>query len=98
MSSVAPEVTLPLYAQAPILFSTDRSRDMKITAVRLYVLEAPEERTGIFLKLEPVPKLRRIQYRQTRVSNGQPARQNFIEVVTDEGLTSRCTTFMLPQQ
>ena len=71
---------------------------MKITAVRLYVLEAPEERTGIYLKLEPVPNLRRIQYRQTREPNGQPARQNFIEVVTDEGLTGRCTTFMLPQQ
>jgi L-alanine-DL-glutamate epimerase-like enolase superfamily enzyme len=71
---------------------------MKIAAVRLYVLEAPEERTGVSLKLAQVPNLRRIQYTQIRVPNGQPVRQNFIEVVTDDGITSRCTTFMLPHQ
>ena len=69
---------------------------MKITAVRLYVLEAPEEHSGVDLILEQVPNLRRIQYRQTRVPNGQPLRQNFIEVETDEGLVGRCSTFMLP--
>jgi hypothetical protein len=62
---------------------------MKIAAVRLYVLEAPEERAGIDLKLTQVPNLRRIQYSQTRVPNGQPVHQNFIEVVTDAGITSR---------
>jgi|SRR5579859_5404678 len=71
---------------------------MKIAAVRLFVLEAPEETTGVSLILQQVPNLRRIQYRQTRVPNGQPLRQNFIEVETDDGLIGRCTTFMLPHQ
>jgi len=71
---------------------------MKITAVRLFVLEAPEEKTGMSLKLAQVPNLRRIQYKQTRVPNGRPLRQNFIEVETDDGRVGRCTTFMLPHQ
>ncbi len=69
---------------------------MKIKAVRLFVLEAPEEKTGMSLKLAQVPNLRRIQYKQTRVPNGRPLRQNLIEVETDDGLVGRCTTFMLP--
>ncbi len=71
---------------------------MKIAAVRLYVLEAPEQRTDVSLKLTLVPNLRRIQYTHTRVPTGQPARQNFIEVVTEDGLVGRCTTSMLPHQ
>jgi L-alanine-DL-glutamate epimerase-like enolase superfamily enzyme len=71
---------------------------MKIATVRLYVLEAPEERTGVDLHLVQVPNLRRLQYTHQRRPNGQPLRQNFIEVITDEGLTGRCTTFMLPHQ
>jgi L-alanine-DL-glutamate epimerase-like enolase superfamily enzyme len=71
---------------------------MKIAAVRLFVLEAPEEKTGMSLKLAQVPNLRRIQYKQTRVPNDRPLRQNFIEVETDDGIVGRCTTFMLPHQ
>jgi L-alanine-DL-glutamate epimerase-like enolase superfamily enzyme len=71
---------------------------MKITAVRLYVLEAPEVKSGMTLKLAQVPNLHRIQYKQTRTPNNQPLRQNFIEVETDDGLVGRCTTFMLPHQ
>jgi L-alanine-DL-glutamate epimerase-like enolase superfamily enzyme len=71
---------------------------MKIAVVRLYVLEAPEQRMGHALKLVPVPNLRRIQYTHTRLPTGQSLRQNFIEVVTDEGIIGRCTTFMLPHQ
>jgi L-alanine-DL-glutamate epimerase-like enolase superfamily enzyme len=71
---------------------------MKIAAVRLYVLEAPEQPSGVDLQLKQVPNLRRLQYTHQRVPNNQPVRQNFIEVATDDGLTSRCTTFMLPHQ
>ncbi len=71
---------------------------MKITAVRLYVLEAPELTTDAYLKLVPVPNLLRLQVKQTRVPSGQPVRQNFIEVETDDGRVARCTTMMLPHQ
>ncbi len=71
---------------------------MNISAVRLYVLEAPEQPTGVNLVLAQVPNLRRTQYKQTRVPNGNPLRQNFIAVETDDGLIGRCTTFMLPHQ
>jgi L-alanine-DL-glutamate epimerase-like enolase superfamily enzyme len=71
---------------------------MKIAAVRLYILEAPEVQTAMDLKLAAVPNLRRLQYKQVRVPSGQPVRQNFIEVVTDDGLVGRCTTTMLPHQ
>lgn len=72
---------------------------MKIAAVRLYVLEAPDKRTGSSLKLVQVPNLLRIQYTHTggKPAN-QPLRQNFIEVVTEEGIVGRCTTTMLPYQ
>jgi L-alanine-DL-glutamate epimerase-like enolase superfamily enzyme len=71
---------------------------MKIAAVRLYVLEAPEQPASVDLKLIRVPNLLRFQVTQTRVPNGQPLRQNFIEVETDDGRRARCTTFMLPHQ
>ena len=71
---------------------------MKITAVRLYVLEAPADQRAGALKLIQVPNLRRIQYTHTRATLDQPLRQNFIEVETDEGIRGRCTTTMLPQQ
>ena len=71
---------------------------MKIAAVRLYVLEAPDKRTGSSLKLIQVPNLLRTQYTHTGKPANQPLRQNFIEVVTDEGLVGRCTTTMLPHQ
>lgn len=71
---------------------------MKISEVRLYVLEAPEGQTSAPLKLTQVPNLRRIQYTHRRVTGSQPLRQHFLEVVTDEGISGRCTTTMLPHQ
>ena len=71
---------------------------MKITAVRLFVLEAPEQPAGNTLKLAPVPNLLRLQFKQTRVPNGQPLRQNFLQVETDDGRVARCTTMMPPPQ
>ena len=67
---------------------------MKITAVKLYVLENPEGHGRVNL-LEEVPNLRRIQYRHRGERSG-PARQNFIEVQTDAGIFGRCTTTMGP--
>ena len=65
---------------------------MKITKIRHYVLENPEGhgRTNL---LEQVPDLLRIQYRHCGEARG-PARQSFIEVETDAGITGRCTTAM----
>ena len=70
---------------------------MKITAIRLYVLEATDQPSRT-LKLTQVPNLRRIQYTHTSISATQPMRQHFIEVVTDEGISGRCTTAMQPHQ
>ncbi len=41
---------------------------MKITDVRLYVLEAPEQQIGSAWKLIQVPNLSRTQYTHTRVA------------------------------
>ena len=65
---------------------------MKITAVKLYTLENPEQQGRVNL-LEQVPNLRRIQYRHQGQVGG-PARQAFIEVQTDAGIAGRCTTTM----
>jgi L-alanine-DL-glutamate epimerase-like enolase superfamily enzyme len=70
---------------------------MKITAVKLYILENPAQQ-GRGLKLVQVHNLRRIQYTHTATSTPQPARQHFIEVVTDEGISGRCTTTLTPAQ
>jgi L-alanine-DL-glutamate epimerase-like enolase superfamily enzyme len=70
---------------------------MKISEIRLYLLENPalKERQ---LKLVQVPNLRRIQYTHTGLPTEQPARQHVIEVRTDEGVMGRCTTTMTPAQ
>jgi L-alanine-DL-glutamate epimerase-like enolase superfamily enzyme len=65
---------------------------MKISAVRLFVLEIPD-RLGRVNLLEEVPGLLRIQYRHAGKSGG-PVRQHFIEVETDSGIIGRCTTNM----
>jgi L-alanine-DL-glutamate epimerase-like enolase superfamily enzyme len=69
---------------------------MKITDVRLYILEDPEG-SGRVNMITRVPNLRRIQYTHRGERSG-PAHQAFLEVVTDEGITGRCTTGMSPQQ
>ena len=73
------------------------SQVMKIKEVRLYVLEDPT-REGNAHKLVQVQGLSRTQYTHKSQPSGQPVRQNFIEVVTDTGLSGRCTTAMLPNQ
>lgn len=70
---------------------------MKITEVKLYILENPAQ-TGRALKLIQVPNLRRIQYTHTGLPGERPAQQAFLEVSTDEGVTGRCTTNMTPAQ
>ncbi|MEW6753408.1 MAG: enolase C-terminal domain-like protein [Candidatus Latescibacterota bacterium] len=70
---------------------------MKITAIMLYILEHPEQPAGA-LKLVQVPELRRIQYTHVGVPAEGRARQHFLEVQTDEGISGRCTTAMGPQQ
>lgn len=71
---------------------------MKITAVRLYVLEAAGQRSRGALKLTRVPGLLRTQYTHTSEPTDQPLLQHFIEVETDAGISGRCTTGMLPHQ
>jgi hypothetical protein len=70
---------------------------MKITDVKLYVLEDTAQK-GRLPKLVQVENLRRIQYTHSWTPADQPARQTFIEVITDDGLTGRCTTNMTPTQ
>jgi L-alanine-DL-glutamate epimerase-like enolase superfamily enzyme len=70
---------------------------MKITDVKLYVLEDPANK-GSMHKLVQDPNLHRTQYTHVRVARDQPVRQSFIEVSTDAGVTGRCTTDMTPTQ
>ena len=72
---------------------------MKITGIKLYILEDPDQQQG-YLELKQVPGLRRIQY--THGSKTHPKsdnlRQHFIRVETDEGIVGMCTTTMTPEQ
>ena len=70
---------------------------MKITAVKLYILEHPD-RKGSGHKLVQVPNLRRIQYTHKGLPSDQLVQQTFIQVETDAGITGRCTTTMSPAQ
>jgi L-alanine-DL-glutamate epimerase-like enolase superfamily enzyme len=70
---------------------------MKISHVKLYVLENPAQPARA-LKLIQAPNLHRIQYTHTGLPNERPAQQAFIEVATDDGLVGRCTTTMTPAQ
>ena len=72
---------------------------MKITDIKLIILEDPDQSQG-YVKLTEVPNLRRIQY--THGSLLQPSdknlRQGFLKVMTDEGVEGICTTTMTPDQ
>ncbi|MBN61874.1 MAG: hypothetical protein CME20_11010 [Gemmatimonadetes bacterium] len=72
---------------------------MKISKIKLYVLEDPEQPQGYF-KLAQVPGVRRTQF--THGSKSLPGdrklRQSFLEVITDEGVAGLCTTTMTPDQ
>ena len=70
---------------------------MKITAVKLYILEHPEHKSSGH-KLVQVPNLRRIQYTHKGLPTDLPARQAFIQVETDAGVTGKCTTTMSTNQ
>lgn len=70
---------------------------MKITDVKLYILEQPE-RKRISFRLVQVPNLHRIQYTHTSQSTDQPAQQKYVEVLTDEGISGRCNTSLTPAQ
>jgi L-alanine-DL-glutamate epimerase-like enolase superfamily enzyme len=64
---------------------------LRITDVRLYVLEDPE-RMARGHELVRVPGLRRVQYTHSGRSLDQPARQTFVEVLTNGGVSGRCDT------
>ena len=72
---------------------------MKITDIKLFTLEDPDQKEG-YVKMYEVPNLRRIQY--THGSKMQPSDQNlqqrFLKVMTDEGIEGICTTTMGPEQ
>ena len=74
---------------------------MKITDVKLKILEDPQQRAVSGHEIAQVAGLRRIQYTH-RGRSGEPAernvRQHFVEVHTDEGLMGRCTTTMNAHQ
>lgn len=70
---------------------------MKITDVKLYVLENPNQ-SGRTLEIVRIPHLQRNQFTHHSSPSDQPSQQNFIEVQTDEGLIGRCTTTMNPYQ
>ncbi|MEE3235403.1 MAG: enolase C-terminal domain-like protein [Candidatus Latescibacterota bacterium] len=73
---------------------------MKITDVKLKILENPRIKVSTGHEIIPVSGLRRIQYthRQRDPVDRVPSRQNFIEVYTDEGIMGRCTTTMTGHQ
>lgn len=70
---------------------------MKITDVKLYILESPDQK-GRGHQIVRVPNLQRNQFTHSSVPVDQPARQAFIEVQTDAGIFGRCTTNMTPYQ
>jgi L-alanine-DL-glutamate epimerase-like enolase superfamily enzyme len=64
---------------------------VKITDVKLYVLEQPDRQSRAH-RLVQVPNLHRTQYTHRGRSIDRPLRQAFVQVETDEGLTGRCDT------
>lgn len=70
---------------------------MKITEVKLYILEHPTRKASSH-SIVQVPNLRRIQYTHKGAATEQPLRQNFIEVCTDAGICGRINTSITPYQ
>ena len=73
---------------------------MKITAVKLLVLEDPSRKGSVGHSIARVEGLRRIQYthRGRPDQELRPVRQSFLEVHTDEGIVGRSDTSMTPYQ
>lgn len=70
---------------------------MKITDVKLIILEDPDSQARAF-KLIEVPNLRRTQYTHTSTPADGHTRQHFLKVTTDEGIEGLCTTSMTPDE
>jgi L-alanine-DL-glutamate epimerase-like enolase superfamily enzyme len=71
---------------------------MKITDVKLLILEHPEQKRGGH-RLVQVPGLHRIQYTHAGIPGDQPARLHIIEVHTDAGVVGRMApTSITPAQ
>ena len=73
---------------------------MKITAVKLLVLEDPRRKGSVGHNIVRVEGLRRIQYTHKGRPDRElrPVRQSFLEVHTDEGIVGRSDTSMTPYQ
>jgi L-alanine-DL-glutamate epimerase-like enolase superfamily enzyme len=70
---------------------------MKIADVKLYVLEDAAQK-GRLPQIVQVANLHRIQYTHTWTATDRPAQQSFVEVITDDGVSGRCTTTLTPAQ
>ena len=66
---------------------------MKITAVKLLVLEDPDHQGSVGHSIARVEGLRRIQYTHKGRPDRElrPVRQSFLEVHTDEGIVGAAT-------
>ena len=71
---------------------------MKITEVKLYILEHPTRKASMHQIVEVPNLLHRTQYTHKGLRTDQPLRQSFIEVRTDEGLWGRVNTSLNPYQ
>ncbi len=63
---------------------------MKITDIKLHIVEIPDRKSGV-LKLIQVPGLRRTQYTHKGIPSEDPLRQFVLRVQTDEGIEGICT-------
>lgn len=70
---------------------------MKITEIKLTILEDPEQ-PQVAQRIVEVKNLFRTQYTHQTTHSGGHARQNFIHVKTDHGIEAICTTTMGPTQ
>ena len=66
---------------------------MKIQEMQLIILEDPDQR-NVSQTIVSVPGLFRTQYTHRGTQVAGHARQNFMKVITDEGIEGLCTTTM----
>ena len=77
----------------------DKGEVMKITDVKMLVLEDPERKESGGHAIAQVEGLRRIQYtHKGRKGEEKPVRRSFLEVHTDEGVVGRSDTSMTAYQ
>ena len=70
---------------------------MQIEDVKLHILEDPNAKVSEH-RLIQVPTVRRLQFTHTQDEGARAERLHVVEVQTDEGLVSRCTTTMTPEE